>query len=1356
VFDYPFEGRFRCQICIGQRGQRRGREYKNQNGLRKHIKTHHSDAGIVLSFRCRVCGLAFQRTEELKNPARAVADHHRLVHGAGPRVYRRRANRAPEVARHRGVSEERSVHSSDGSRVGAPSGPGRRLARAEGALSPVRGQPVLGVRAREEQRIEDAERSLNSTGHMEPPAVQPVEREDAGLLSAVEEILDEVQELRVSLNVAREQASGLVSPGMAHSTPAPRMRHDASAEQEMTELEGLRLLDQLSAVSHDRAAWEEVLERTLRAGRRGRRRRHVDSPQINVGGNRNNGRNGVAGVDVAAGLGNEQESNGSGDWRRGAEEPSERQRQWVERLGAALPFEEFEGVVDQWVADVARRPAGVGQENRPAAGRGRGRGRRGRCQDGRGRAPGGHGHADGSGGDGYMGDPLEGGLPEPGHGGGRDGRGRGWIGRGPARGGRGRGRGRNRGNEQVRSPPGNLNEERGYDPLEASRIQKLYRANKKKAVREVLGGQSPFCAVASEEVERHFRELFAKGEYELGEEPEGVAQLFEDVNENEGREQLMSPFVRAEIVTRLSRMPNTAPGPDKVSYWMLRRADPGCYVLTSIFERCFRERRTPRSWKRTNLVLIHKKGDRLDLNNWRPLCLASCVSKLYSGVLADRIGRWAAATSRISWAQKGFMPHEGCYEHNFVVQSVIDDARRNNGQVVVSWMDLVNAFGSLPREYVRYVLRVLLKMPEEMVDVVMELYDGASTRVRTAEGFTDDIPMDAGLRQGDPISPIVFNLSMEPLLRKILQLARTHGYALWGHYFSAVAYADDIGLIASSEEAMRELLRELFTLAEWAGLKFKPTKCASLHVDCRARRQVAATQFEIGGEAIAVLQEGEEYCHLGVPTGFKVEQTPLDGIAQMERDVRAVDQSLLAPWQKIDVVRIFILPRLDFILRGGRVAKAPLMRLDALVKRLVKGWLYLPERASAEVVWMDRLEGGAGLLPLADQVDVASIVHVFRLIACRDPVVRSVAEGVLAEVVRRRLGRQPTKVDVATYLSGSLDGEFGRDGGDIASIWTAARNACRRLSARIGVRWRWSEDLREFQVEIPQVAAAGAPVRVPENARHIVQGRLRDALRAGYRAKLQRKPDQGKVMEATARCAVSNHFMAAGSFTRFADWRFVFRARLGVVPLNGCRRWAAGGDRRCRRCGARDETLPHVLNHCAYQSAAWRGRHDAVLRRLATAVPRDMGEVRVNRKVPGCPQFNLRPDLVVVDEVDRRVTIVDVAIPFENRRRALVEKREEKLRKYSGVAEELRAQGYQVTLDAFIVGALGAWDPANEKVIKHLRIPSRYASLMRRLMVSDAIRWSRDIYVTHVTGHRQWDDPQQQVDHGTPQRRHFG
>ncbi|EMP28244.1 Tetratricopeptide repeat protein 34 [Chelonia mydas] len=68
-------------------------------------------------------------------------------------------------------------------------------------------------------------------------------------------------------------------------------------------------------------------------------------------------------------------------------------------------------------------------------------------------------------------------------------------------------------------------------------------------------------------------------------------------------------------------------------------------------------------------------------------------------------------------------------------------------------------------------------------------------------------------------------------------------------------------------------------------------------------------------------------------------------------------------------------------------------------------------------------------------------------------------------------------------------------------------------------------------------------------------------------------------------------------------------------------------------------------------------------------------------------------------------------------------------------------------MDALIVGALGAWDPCNECVLRTCGIGRQYAQLMQHLMVSDTIRWSRDIYIEHITGHRQYQEASQMEPH---------
>ena len=174
------------------------------------------------------------------------------------------------------------------------------------------------------------------------------------------------------------------------------------------------------------------------------------------------------------------------------------------------------------------------------------------------------------------------------------------------------------------------------------------------------------------------------------------------------------------------------------------------------------------------------------------------------------------------------------------------------------------------------------------------------------------------------------------------------------------------------------------------------------------------------------------------------------------------------------------------------------------------------------------------------------------------------------------------------------------------------------------------------------------------------------------------------------------------------------------------------------RCGYARETLPHVVNHCRYHSDAWQRRHNAVLQRLVNSVrPRTGVVVSVNRAVAGV-RDNLRPDLVIRNEAEKRISIVDVTIPFEGAAGALEAARQQKLDKYGPLAAELQAQGYEVYLEAFVVDSLEAWLSTNDAVIRQLRVAQRYGAVMARLMVSDVIRWTRDIYIEHLSGIRQY------------------
>ncbi|GBO24901.1 hypothetical protein AVEN_53803-1 [Araneus ventricosus] len=86
-----------------------------------------------------------------------------------------------------------------------------------------------------------------------------------------------------------------------------------------------------------------------------------------------------------------------------------------------------------------------------------------------------------------------------------------------------------------------------------------------------------------------------------------------------------------------------------------------------------------------------------------------------------------------------------------------------------------------------------------------------------------------------------------------------------------------------------------------------------------------------------------------------------------------------------------------------------------------------------------------------------------------------------------------------------------------------------------------------------------------------------------------------------------SHFYTSGDFTRFCDFRFSQKCRLGVgLDLNGYKTWKPPQEQLCRFGHKERETLPHVLNHCfGSKTRGYQLRHNCLVDRIKKAAERD-------------------------------------------------------------------------------------------------------------------------------------------------------
>ncbi|GIY63746.1 retrovirus-related Pol polyprotein from type-1 retrotransposable element R2 [Caerostris darwini] len=198
-----------------------------------------------------------------------------------------------------------------------------------------------------------------------------------------------------------------------------------------------------------------------------------------------------------------------------------------------------------------------------------------------------------------------------------------------------------------------------------------------------------------------------------------------------------------------------------------------------------------------------------------------------------------------------------------------------------------------------------------------------------------------------------------------------------------------------------------------------------------------------------------------------------------------------------------------------------------------------------------------------------------------------------------------------------------------------------------------------------------------------------------------------------------------------SNWRFGVSLSLEHRAPEWCQALAKDVDKRCRRCGFQQESLAHV-HHCHSFSHAWQLRHNAIVDRLHKALLTKGEVLSANTAVLGTP---IRPDLVF--KKGREIFLIDVTCPFEYRKTVFDSARARKLAHYEPLLPLYHAQGLQPHVVPILVGALGSWDPQNDSFLRRFMSRS-YLNTFRRLCVSDTIKWSRDIYVEFLTGHKQY------------------
>ena len=168
--------------------------------------------------------------------------------------------------------------------------------------------------------------------------------------------------------------------------------------------------------------------------------------------------------------------------------------------------------------------------------------------------------------------------------------------------------------------------------------------------------------------------------------------------------------------------------------------------------------------------------------------------------------------------QDGLRKERGTRDQIANICWIINKAREFQENIYFCFLDYAKAFDCVDHNKLWKILKEM-GMPDHLTCLLISRYAGQETTVRTGHGTTDWFQIGKGVRQGCILSPCLFNLKAEYIMRNARLEEAQAGIKIAGININNLRYMDDTTLMTESEEELKSLLMKVKEESEKVGLK---------------------------------------------------------------------------------------------------------------------------------------------------------------------------------------------------------------------------------------------------------------------------------------------------------------------------------------------------------------------------------------------------------------------------------------------------------------------------------------------------------------------------------------------------------
>uniref|UniRef100_A0A803JP76 Reverse transcriptase domain-containing protein n=1 Tax=Xenopus tropicalis TaxID=8364 RepID=A0A803JP76_XENTR len=396
-----------------------------------------------------------------------------------------------------------------------------------------------------------------------------------------------------------------------------------------------------------------------------------------------------------------------------------------------------------------------------------------------------------------------------------------------------------------------------------------------------------------------------------------------------------------------------APGPDGLTAEFYKTFKELLVpVLTKIFNGCLGSGLCE-SMRCSALILLSKGKDDERIENWRPIALLNSDRKILAKILFSRLILFSGTL--LSSCQFCTVKGRSIFGAILTIREALESCKAHGWGKYLLSLDQTKAFDNVNHDYLWAVLSKY-GIPGRFISWIKVLYEGAKSFPLINGWQGEDFEVGAGVRQGCPLSPLLYVFALDPFLRMLERKGLEGVCVPGGQPLRFVAYADDVSVIVSKQAEVEVVTDCIRSYSGASGSSVNREKSEAFWV------LEGEPAFQVGNFPVAP----EQVKILGVKFGrndnglLNWEEKLDAGLAKVQR----WKSWKLTYRERVNLIKTFLIPLFLFVAYVFPLPESLSTRLYSLFFQMLWGSRLNPVKRG--VTFLQRKEGGLGMVcPIA-------------------------------------------------------------------------------------------------------------------------------------------------------------------------------------------------------------------------------------------------------------------------------------------------------------------------------------------------------------------------------------------------------